>query len=831
MQRERIRQSGRSLTTSATGRGVSTAFALLIAIHSTLAFGEPTPPMPPGLGYVYPLFVKIGATTDVTLGGYDWTDDMQWFVHDPRVKLETTGPIGDYRTIPPPYWVGTRAGIAPSPIPREISARIECPADAKPGPVFWQVANANGSSKTAVFYLSDANEIVESRSRDLPQVLPALPVAICGRISRLTEIDRYEVTAAKSGLISVDLMARRLGSNFQAMLEVHDAQGQLLVDLSDTLGRDGGLTFATTAGETYTISLHDADFRGDFGYIYRLALTEGPRVITTLPAMGQFGTTTNIEFVGIGLATGAAREESVTQAVTFPPAGTLASIGPAATHRHAVQTPFGSASFDIPLGLLREQPSSALGPAEGNSLFLPGPTGVTGRFAPNQTEARYAWDAVEKETWSVSGQSQAIHGSLDVILQVLDPQGKLLVENDDRPGTSDAGLEFLAPVAGRYTAVIRSSSPRTDALSEVYRFEIDRAVPDFRLTLPQQIEVPLAGKVEVKIAAQRLGGFAGPIAVTVEGLPAGSTATGDWTIPEGKNELTATIEAAADADVVAGVIRFQGQATIAGAEVTHPAAVSFGGNLATIAPEEVQRTECMLSVTMPAPFEIKVVDRQTLNEIPRGTTFLAPLEVVRNPGFTGDLKIAMNAQQDRHRRGARSGLMPVPAGATRIAYPMFMPEWLGVEWTTRIVVHGVGAVPDPKGRVRYLTRAGDSRITMLLEGALMKLECPTPQIVARPGDEIKVPLTIARSVKLPLPATVEFVIPDELQGIVECDPVTFSAETSEGVLTVRTKADAHLDGRWSWTFTATSLQDGQWPVVSQTDLDVLFETPKSVAMP
>ena len=191
----------------------------------------------------------------------------------------------------------------------------------------------------------------------------------------------------------------------------------------------------------------------------------------------------------------------------------------------------------------------------------------------------------------------------------------------------------------------------------------------------------------------------------------------------------------------------------------------------------------------------------------------------------------MSAKQDRHRKGMRSPLLPVPPEATRIAYPMFMPEWLGIELTCRIVVHGVGAVPDPQGRLRYLTRAGDSRITMILEGALLKLECPTPQLVARPGEEIKVPITVSRSVKLPLSTTVEFTVPDELIGIVECDPVTFPQGTNEGFLVIRTKADARLNGRWNWTLTATSLQDDRWPVVSQTELDVLFEGGMTTASP
>ena len=74
----------------------------LLSTHALLAQA----PKLPEVGYVYPPVVQIGATTDVTLGGYDWTDDLQWFVHHPQVQLETLGPPGEYVMTPPPYWVG-----------------------------------------------------------------------------------------------------------------------------------------------------------------------------------------------------------------------------------------------------------------------------------------------------------------------------------------------------------------------------------------------------------------------------------------------------------------------------------------------------------------------------------------------------------------------------------------------------------------------------------------------------------------------------------------------------------------------------------------------------
>ena len=201
--------------------------------------------------------------SEIQLGGFDFTVDLEWFVHDDRVRLKAVGPPGEYQLVPPPYWIGLWTGTPAIPIPREVAARIEVDPRAPDGLVRFQVANANGSSSTALIYPSHGTEIVESRSRDLPQRLPSLPVAVSGRLSRLTEVDRYTLSTDRDGPVSIDLMARRLGSDFNGVIQVHDDAGQRIADWADTQGLDGGLMFVAKGGQPYTVSVHDVDFRGD----------------------------------------------------------------------------------------------------------------------------------------------------------------------------------------------------------------------------------------------------------------------------------------------------------------------------------------------------------------------------------------------------------------------------------------------------------------------------------------------------------------------------------------------------------------------------------------
>lgn len=766
----------------------------------------------PQLGYVYPPAVRAGAATDVQLGGFDFTTDLQWFVHDPQVTLQTLGPPGEYHLQPPPFWTGPRASIAALPIPREVPGRITVDPARPAGLVRWQVANANGASATSVFYVSQGVEVLESRFRDQPQRLPSLPVAVSGRLSRLTEVDRYEVVAERDGPISVELMSRRLNANFQGVLQVRNAAGTLLADFADTLGRDGEVTFKAQAGQLYLVSLHDADFRGDRTYIYRLAVTAGPRVVATLPAYGQRGATSEVEFVGWGLISGTATLETLRQRVTFPTDPALVA------YTHGLETAHGKVEVTIPLSDTIE-----LGDVAGlGDHQLPAPLGITGRFSVGSAERRFTWNCEKGDFWSIDLQSRAIGSSLDVACEILNADGKTVAENDDLTGLTDAGLEFVVPAAGTYTCVVRCMSEREETLDEVFRLHLERRTPGFTLTVPQIVNLPLGGKFEIPMQVERYAGFAGEIAITVDGLPAGVRVDGAAVIPAGKNDAKLVLVSAADAAVMAAALQFRGSALIGESTTTVNATAVAAGNLCPASRVEQRHQTSLLAMTMVPPFELELIDRTRQRDVHRGTTCLAEFDIVRQPGFTGPIELQMAAQQARYRRGIIGPSIMVAPETTRAIYPSFMPEWLATDLTERMLVQGVAGVADPQGNVRYLVKPSATAITMILEGALLKISSPLEEPVLRRGESLDVPIVLARSAKLPLATTVELVVPEELQGALQADPLVVPPDQLQGTLRITASTDGRLTGDWPLKLTATAWQEGKWRVASETELLVQF---------
>jgi hypothetical protein len=787
----------------------------------------------PEAGYVFPPGGKAGTTVEVRLGGYDWTPDMDFFTLDPRVKLIPSGPPGPILIPGPPYWFGARGRIVALPLPREVPAKFVLPADMPAGPVYWQAANANGCTSTGVFVIGTGPEVVEDERRKAPQPLPSLPVTVSGRLMKIAEVDQYRFTSPRDGPITCELMARRLGARFLGILEVRDREGRVIADASGTNGTDPSLTFAAKAGAEYVVSLHDVDFGGDRSYVYRLTVTPGPRVAGALPAAGRRGETREVEFVGVGVATGAAKLESVKRRVTFPATPTASAFD------YRLETPWGEAPpFRL---LLSDLPETVAPPGKsgepsrtGNMVRLGSPdlpAGITGVLDGPDAEDHYSCAWKKGQVWSLSLEARRLASPLDVALTVLGPDGKELARNDDLPGTTDAGLEFTVPADGTYRIVVSDMAGKSGSRAAIYRLVVRPAASDFALQLPaQRISVPLGGKFDLPVKAVRTGGFQGSIALTVSGLPGGVSVPTNLVIPAGKTDLVVPLQAAKDVSPSATFVTVTGTGMVKrvrlarpGQTATRTALAPTTVNLAPRSPDEARLATLLVASVMQPRFKGRPVDQDTGRKVYRGTTFPAEVIVERLNGFDGEVVLQMAAQQSYQVQGITGGEVKVPPGVTRTIYPCFMPEWLETTRTSRMGMVGVARVADPKGRVRYLVGEITGFITMTLEGALMKVSADDADLVLPAGRPFDVRVKVSRLTKLAEPVRLELQLPEEVAGRLAADPVTVPVGKESAIVRITPAAD--LRGPCSFTIRGTALQDRRYPAVSEAAVSVEFLPP------
>lgn len=749
----------------------------------------------PEIGFMLPSGAKAGTTVDVVIGGYDWTPDMQILVHDPRIKLEIVGKSTGVLITEPPYWFGYKARGYAWPLPREFPARLTIPADVAPGLIRWQVANANGASPVAQFYVGNLPEIAEDPKRKGPQQLPTLPVTVSGQIRRIEEIDRYQFSVAKTGPVTIEVFSRRLNSPLHGMLKVRDPSGRVVLDIADTEGRDFATTMLATAGVNYEISLHDLDFAGDRSYVYRMTVAAAPRVLAAYPAAGQRGQTRPVEFVGIGLATGSDKLESVTRDVAFP------ANADAATMDYSVQTEWGNTA---PVKLLVSDIPEAVKPATGESV-LSVPGAVTGAIEQRFGSDQHSVMLTKGQVWEIAAQARRLNSPLDLELTVFGPDGKQVATNDDASGSTDAEIALTVPADGLYKIVVADRSGKSGSRAANYRLAVSAPREDLELSQPPLLNIVSGAQGKLALKATRKGGFKGPIPITLTGLPAGVTAPENQVIPEGKNDLTIDLTCAADAAVKSSLCSIS-------------TTVQLGGQMVT-------RTAGPTAIAMTMKPRIKLTPEglDDVRKVHRGSTYLFPMLIERLEGYTGPITLEMTAKQQRHRQGLASDEFIVPPDAKRVEYPIFVPEWMETTKTSRMILNGAVQIPDPQGNVRTLLQRQELRFGILPEGALMKLSHPPGEIKTAAGSTIKIPLSLSIASELKDPIEISIVPNDVNQGAFTGNTITLVPGQKSAIYEIQVSADAARKKEQEVTVRAKAMKDGRWPVISETSLTIEVE--------
>jgi hypothetical protein len=758
----------------------------------------------PEIGYVYPPGGKAGTVVPVFLGGAEWTPDMQFFVHDQRVKLEVLGPPGELQIPPPPFWFGAKGRLSALPVLRERPAKFTLPADLPPGPIRWQAANANGATSAGVFIIGTGAEVLEDDKRKGPQVLPALPITVNGRLWKNEEIDQYRIKAVTAGPITCELTARRLGSNFNGVIEVYDAKHTRIAEAVDTEGNDPALTFTAAAGAEYTIAIHDIDHAGDRSFTYRLAVAAGPRVLGTIPAAGKHGESREVEFL---LANGTAKLELIKRPVAFP-------AGDAASFTYRLDTPWGATSHTFALSDL----------ADGAMPAVPG--AVTGTLDKPNTEAKYSLAGKKGDIWSIRVEARRFGSPVDPTLKLLGPDGKQIAANDDLPGTTDAGLDFTVAADGTYQVVVGDTSGSAGSRLAIYRLSIRKPTEGFSLNVPaQKFHLPLGAKTPVVVKVARTGNFKGPIALVVTGLPVGVTATPTpLVIPADKAELAITLDCAATSAVASSTVTITGTASVAGKPMTRSAMAPLlptAGNLAPRSHEESETSSLLFCVTMKPRVKGAPVDKDTGRKVPRGSTHPADITLQRLEGYTGEIVLRQSSRQSYQVQGITGRDVVVPAGAVKAVYPCFMPEWLETTRTSRMGIVSEVKIADPKGNIRTLVAPIDGFITMTMEGALLKLSHVDEEVTVKPGQPLVVKIRLARSPRLVEPVKLELIAPEELASAVKCEPVVVNNGTTEAELRITVVDASRLTGEPELAIRGTAIQAGNLKVVSETTVRVV----------
>ncbi|MBI3862389.1 MAG: PPC domain-containing protein, partial [Planctomycetia bacterium] len=438
--------------------------------------------------------------------------------------------------------------------PRDLAGTMTIAADAAPGIRTWRLWTDQGAAPSRSFIVGDLPEIVEHEIDGDPiPVRVELPVTINGRIFPREDVDLWTFEAKSGQTITCAALAARLGSPFDARLEVRDSRGMRLAESAESSppGIDALVRFTAPADGTYSVRIHDQKFGGLQHYVYRLTLTAGPFADHVFPLGGRRGATTKFEISGSNLPEGASE-------ISLPAEGTrlpLAASGLPGTSGRSLSLELD----DLPERIEQEPNETA-----GDVPLFEAPVIVNGRISQPGDVDVFGIRGTKEAVLEFDIRAARFGSPLDSVLVLVDKNGKELARSDDA-NLSDSFLKFTFPEDGTYFVRVEERVASRGSLSHAYRLRIaPPAAPGFALQLPTDaVTVNRGGEAKLKIKVERSGSFAEPIQLEFEGLPPG-IAVPNAVIPGNATEFDLTLKAEPTATIGARAAKFRGRATIAG---------------------------------------------------------------------------------------------------------------------------------------------------------------------------------------------------------------------------------------------------------------------------
>jgi hypothetical protein len=752
----------------------------------------------PVASYIFPPGGRRGSEVNVRVGGLFLGKRCSFEMPGPGV--EATPQLQRTRTT---WFEGPLLQLPESQqqedYPKDMAGRVRIAAHAPLGERPWRVWTAQGATPALRFVVGDLPEVVEDEIDGDPVPVPVtLPVTINGRIFPREDVDLWSFAARKGQTVTAEVCAARLGSPLDSRLEVLDAHGRSLAENDDAFGADSFLRFTAPEDGTYQIKIHDVNFRGGQAYVYRLTLTADPYVDRAYPLGGRRGTATPFTLSGQGLPPGPVE-------IALP-----ADAGPEFRHRLPVggklTNPFRLDIDDLP-EVLESEPNDD--PAHARTVPLPA---VANGRVDRPGDVDFWGVALHKgEACAFELRAARLGSPLLGVLAVCDAAGKELARAES-DGTGDPRLAFTAPADGTYLLRVGDRFHSRGGPDFAYRLRLDHPPPpDFRLELgADAVSVPRGGQAKLKVQAERVGGFAGPIALAVEGLPAGVTAA-PAAVAANQNAVELTFKAEASAPVRAGRLTVRGTAKAGDRDAVRPATFSPRGGGAI--------DSVLLAVAVPTPF--KIVGDYDMRWAARGTVHHRHYRLERN-GYDGPVVVSLADRQARHLQGVNGPTITVPAGATEFDYPVTLPPSMETGRTCRVCVMGVGVVKDADGsehEVTYSSVQQNEQVIAVIEPGRLGVEIDRAALPVEPGKAVSLTVRVQRGKGLAGPVKLELVVASHLHGI-HAAPVEVPADRDRADLTVTFAADARGPFNMPLTLRATVMDRGE-PVVAETSMELL----------
>ena len=416
--------------------------------------------------------------------------------------------------------------------PAQVTYTLNVPPNTPCGVHGLRVITDKGVSPLKFLIVDDlpsAASVGSNVTRAAAQAV-TVPTAVDGAVAGLNW-QYFKFTAAAGQKLSIEVLARRIGSALDPMLRLLDANGRELAFNDDTPGLSGDAAIIHTfkdAGE-YVVELRDIKYGGG---AYRLRMGDFPVATVAYPLAVQKGTTANVTLAGFGV-------DGVVPVAVAVAADHAAEWIPVSSKRPNGASGFSSVAVVSTPQFVEVEPNNAA--EQANKIEFG--HDVNGRLEQPGDVDRFTFTAKKDQSATFVGITRQQGSPTDLNFKILNKDGGQVAAAEDT-GTNEGSVAFKAPADGDYTLVVEDLNRRGGS-EHAYRIAVQTSPAPFSLAASlDTFNVPVGGSVLATITTVR-SPHAGPIELSLLNPPVGLTASRS-VIGAGRNDAVMTIHAAPD---------------------------------------------------------------------------------------------------------------------------------------------------------------------------------------------------------------------------------------------------------------------------------------------
>ena len=439
-----------------------------------------------------------------------------------------------------------------------VTYRVEVPADTPVGVHGIRVATPGGVSALKLILVDDLPSVAQAAGNTSPEKAQevTLPIAIDGAVAALTH-NYYRFKAATGQKVSIEAVARRMGSALDPMIRLLNGKGRELAWSDDDSGLRGDARLEHTFKEAgdYLIEIRDIRYQGGGGHFYRLRIGDFPIVSVPYPSAIQRGVPSKIAFAGPDAADVAPVD------VVVPADYPLDWVNVGAKRPGGTSSGFAVLHVGDAAVAVEAEPNNEIAAATRVEL---GQT-VNGRIDQAGDIDHFIFAAKKGQKYQFRAITQRQGAPTAAYLRLLNATGGQVAVKEDF-GVGDAEFEYTFPADGDFIIAVEDLHRRGGA-DFAYQVQVAASSAGFDLTVAENTVNVGAGSVASVTVNIVRRGYNGPVEVAAVNLPSGVTSV-PTVLGPGMKSVVLTIASTGDASLNQAVpVQIVGTAKIGDADV------------------------------------------------------------------------------------------------------------------------------------------------------------------------------------------------------------------------------------------------------------------------